>query len=52
MITFPEQERQDLEPCSRAPGNKKVPLVLLRAKGVKRKDLVDLFCVHYHPGTP
>jgi len=46
MITFSDQEIQELESCYKETRNKKVHIVLLRAKRVKRKDIVDMFCIN------
>lgn len=46
MITFSEQECQELESCYKETRNRKVHIVLLRAKGVRRKDIIDMFCIN------
>ncbi len=45
MISFSEQERQELEVSYQATKDRKVHIVLLRAKGVRRKAIVELFCI-------
>ena len=51
MITFSEQERQELEVCYQETRHRKVHIVLLRAKGVQRKAIVALFCVTHQTVT-
>ena len=43
MMTFSEQERQELESCYQETRHRKVHIVLLRAKGVQRNVLVEMF---------
>lgn len=51
MITFTEQECEELEVCYKETRNRKVHIVLLRAKGVKKKDILDMFCIHHQTVT-
>lgn len=46
MIRFRDQERQELEACYQETRNRKVHIVLLRAKGIKRKALVEMFGIN------
>ena len=45
MLRFSNQELQELEACYQETRNRKVHLVLLRAKGIQRKALVEMFCI-------
>ena len=45
MIRFSDQELQELEACYQETRNRKVHIVLLRAKGIQRKALVEMFCI-------
>ena len=51
MMTFSEQERQELEICYQETRNRKVHIVLLRAKGVQRKVIVEMFCINHQTVT-